>query len=651
MQYSIEIAYEVFLNVEKTFYLRNRNRNRNSSDSELRLPPKNTKGTSQYFNRLAEDIEDKINYKFHYDFLQRRRREVEDRFFDGKAFFDIDVEKFEKLYEYAFDTRYTSEKDHFVRFINKHSQPVNKHKALQVDSSQAKFFTLVQKKFEKKLVVDGYVKSIETLLSEEFKIPKNDVRKFITAVPTTIFSYLTGQATNFKFRNLSQLKSLRDSESLLLCHALSIHSDSVFLLADIGRFARLSRIFKQETTPVVFLTGIDFGKLNWVVQKYQGTIKDRIHEIDDILRHCFEFRKKLYSHLKFKVVTCDWDNIKSEKYFEQLNSTTVSARAEGYSKLMRIVMGDTDMQFKEKLTPLQVKEATHRIDEFIPQILSNDKVDNVLQLRFLQSDLSKHLDVIKMVVDNFSSYSEETFRYFLLQYYHQFKFDKHLKVAINRESNFDNTFHVLKNSEEDSIAREYELYGLYFKDYECVKGAKTYTVHPYYFPSGTLQQNCDTLKEAERSVILLKDQMSKIRSVVESYESKLELSFLMSDLLSFAYFFFYHEGVKPEDFDTEFKSIAKDLGSDFLKSWESFTNSKSKFDLLLNQFEENILTYYGKETIIPFWYYPYIFSLNDESDINIHEVYSKIIDLILRKLEKQLGFGDDLHHWSLPIES
>lgn len=648
MQYPTKVIYDTFLYAEKAFYLRNLNES-NHKGAELRLPAKNAKGNSEYFEKFAAHIQESIGYAITPELLQRRRREVEDDFIKGEKYFSFEEDIFNKLYEYAFNEVYSTEKDHYQRYINKEHR--NKPQTQHIDTAKHHFFALIEHKLKPKLANSGKVETPDSFFSKEVGIPVSDVKKFLVAVPTTLFSQLTGQALNFKFRNISQLISLTVSESVLLCHALSIHSDSLFLLSDIGRFARFARIFKPDVSPQVFLTGVDFGKLNWVVQKYKDVVEGKNYEIDidDTLRSCFEFRKKLYERMQFKVVVCDWLNLDSNKYFEQLNSTTISTRSDGYSNLMKIVMGKYGESLSEKLTASQTKDAIKQINDFIPKMTASGNKENILKFKFVQNDLRKHLNVIKMVVNNFNSYSEETFRYFLLQYYHQFKFDRHLKLAIDRESIFDNTFHELKNTEEDSLANAYELFGLYFKDYECIWNGKEHTVHPYYFPSGTLHQNCKTLSEAESAVILIKDGLPKIRNVINSYGTKIQLSALMSDVFSFAYFFFYNKPNSSKSFDREFKIIASSLGTDFIASWEAFTAYPDNFDYLLNQFQENLITFYGKETIIPFWYYPYIFTFNEFKEIELVEVYSSIINLILREMEKELGFGHELNHWSLPV--
>ncbi|MEI2747297.1 MAG: hypothetical protein V9E88_00875 [Ferruginibacter sp.] len=233
---------------------------------------------------------------------------------------------------------------------------------------------------------------------------------------------------------------------------------------------------------------------------------------------------------------------------------------------------------------------------------------------------------------------------------------------------------------------KYVLHGIYFDEYEVgvssendlipvdccaqctretssekemVKKLHFKSVHPYYFPSGKLLKEFPNLKEAEKHVILLKDSKQKIEEIFMRYKNHhWRLDSLIADLLSFSHFFFMNVKSKRQtQFNVSLTELLKQLSEGFADSWTHYTSNIDTFCESLDSFEENLFTYFGQQTIIPYWVYPLILTSHKDKSAdsattkNVYNqkvdyklsLYAEIAYLILSELKRDLSFD----HWSV----
>ena len=141
--------------------------------------------------------------------------------------------------------------------------------------------------------------------------------------------------------------------------------------------------------------------------------------------------------------------------------------------------------YKEKriLDDKEKSDALKSLKDFQANI---QKGNDIVNLSFVKKDLTKHISIIELVVDTYKSYSKDTFCYFYLQYLHQYRFPFHLKIAVQREKDFDYAFRTLQKL-DDISETDYYLYGAYLRDYFVYLKGEKKSIIPYYFPSGNIR--------------------------------------------------------------------------------------------------------------------------------------------------------------------
>ncbi|MEI2747298.1 MAG: hypothetical protein V9E88_00880 [Ferruginibacter sp.] len=287
---------------------------------------------------------------------------------------------------------------------------------------------------ENSSVKKGVVTPYSKIIADKNKVHPEDAVKFIIAIPSLLGHYLYKMNPKFRVseKEAETLAPISQANSFVLCHALSIHSDSIFLLADIGRFIRFAKIFKKPYK--LFLTDVDFAELNWTAQRYSDLPGVNIREL---LEYCASFRKKLYERFDFGYSTpLGRGNIQNE--FVTLDTHKIAKHSSEYHLLSKEIIGEFTRE--ERLTKEEVTLALEKIDLFINNPPNDHKFFAISRFDIFKEEFLKHIEAIKLVIEKYKSYSEETFSYFLLQYYHQFSYNNCLKIACEREKDFDETF-------------------------------------------------------------------------------------------------------------------------------------------------------------------------------------------------------------------
>jgi hypothetical protein len=239
-----------------------------------------------------------------------------------------------------------------------------------------------------------------------------------------------GQST--RFRNLT----LRPPRTLLVAHGLSPIGDSILLLADLGRAARVALALG---IPVhVMLADVSWMSYNRSVRR--TTLAEP--QIEQGLRLCLDQRLRLYRALRF---TYQVHPILSYARDGAIHADKIRAIAQRYRDLIALLWGPA---LADSTGPLE-RTQLENILRPLPQSLSDSSpllplADFPGGLHALEQSLQPHLEIIRSIARRFTTLSIDTFSYYFAQYYAQSGYrGSHTKIAVESELDFDEPFDAL----------------------------------------------------------------------------------------------------------------------------------------------------------------------------------------------------------------
>lgn len=340
--------------------------------------------------------------------------------------------------------------------------------------------------------------------------------------------------------------------SSLICHGLSPTSDTLLLLADIGRNIRISYALGVSEINVML------ADLSWI--KHNRSINQLMSKKDFLnsLRICLDKRKRLYRALGFKYKVFGINNFGREDL--NINRTALEKLTAEFRQLAQTLWGEQslqphDQQIKKiigkKLYGMRPDERG-QLPSYIDTLVSYQNL-----AESLERELESQLGILRTVSELFSTFDEEIFFYYFAQFFAQQKFNNYFKIAPISEIKFDLPFETQKvhflsvtttkaNSSTSSEnnkpykkitkqSSQKTCFNFYFPQYKLGK----YELLPYTSISGDVIKKRLTVDEFLSSTILIED----------SYENKIEkiigvitetpipcLNRLVSDLLSFIHF-------------------------------------------------------------------------------------------------------------------
>lgn len=243
---------------------------------------------------------------------------------------------------------------------------------------------------------------------------------------------------NCEFSNLSVRGEVESITNVLIAHGLSPVSDSIALLADIGRATRTARCFNLKVE--VLLADISWMSSNRSIRQFNSLSQE---DIDNGLRICLDKRRRLYDSLEFtsKIKEITTYPRKNKIYFNKL--VTISK----YYKSLA-----TELWGHDTIGSLGI-DSIKRISKPLYNLSSND--DSLPQhmkifsqfpgvLKKMEEGLEDHLEILRSIAKHFNSFDEEIFTYFFAQYYAQEEFrGNSLKISPISETKFDKPFDEL----------------------------------------------------------------------------------------------------------------------------------------------------------------------------------------------------------------
>ncbi len=424
-----------------------------------------------------------------------------------------------------------------------------------------------------------------------------------------------------------------------LVHALSPLDDNMFIFCELGRFARISDsaniFFEEKKEAKIFCVDDDWSEYNLTIKELEIGGAD----LDYVKNK--QLRKKIY-----------------EKILININKTEQKFRFHNFKEVQE--------QFEEKNIDKEVdqyhKLATNKSVSI--ELLKNDYNEII-------KDVETSTEFINNIKKSFVSDEEDTLekniiKYVLFQRYLQVNLEKYLKIAILREFDFDNTFNQLNGSQK-TTKKDYESYGLYFKDYvvkvpkkDSKNGYINRKTHPYFFPSGdyynTLKNESDIkfkgirkkdgtffkeekakfdalISNLKKNVILVSDynDYDKILEIINRYRMK-ELAVIMCDFISFIYYYF----------DLHISSdLFKESGfnKEFLQNWKKSYHAGKRDKTVYKKHFSNFLAFSYNTNPVPFYFFPYIYAFEEleKEEKTFKEQYAKLIHNTLIKINNDIS--------------
>lgn len=318
----------------------------------------------------------------------------------------------------------------------------------------------------------------------------------------------------------------------LICHGLSPTSDTILLLAELGRSVRMTKALGIKSTEILL------ADISWI--KYNRSISQMFNKKDflDQLRVCIDKRKRLYKALGLKYTTFGISDFgESTNYIKKSN---ISEATQTYRELASALWGKESLSKQNADMKALIgksfqgfsKKNLSQIPNYLKILLRFDHLGNALE-----NSLTDELTVLRTLSELFSTFDEEVFIYYFAQYFAQSQYNNYLKMAPYSEIKFDAPFeknsehfnHFIKRVEKKKIKTNGHVY---YPQYRLGK----YEILPYTSISGDIIKQKLNIQDFKSGTILLNDSYHSETDKVLGVLTETPIHHrnrLLSDLLSF----------------------------------------------------------------------------------------------------------------------
>lgn len=431
-------------------------------------------------------------------------------------------------------------------------------------------------------------------MEESLRIGRAWTRRLVACIPELILNRSFGS----KKSELPTLWNLDNGscpvhiEGVVSCHALGVMGDTIELLADLGRAARIATALGKQKCFAVMLAGKEWSGYNRIAKDY-GT--GNIDEFE-------EWRLKLYTSLGCQVHYCDLE-------FEPDGRKRVKDLARKYVELAKFLFGE------DRVGPtLSANEASVLKTSALPESKA------LLKIGLIADKIKPDWQVIEKVAQYLNRLDLTTFIYYLTQRFQQYAFRNYLKVAVRSEKNFDPPFLELdRGTSKRGIER-----ALYFKEYILRDDTvRPLFVIPYYFPSGNLYEGRRTPLSDYRDAVILVDRVGDFDHALEVF-GKMPFpsnARLLGDLLSFVHVWLFPltqgrirrrgedvEEPPPPDRTEQAEAFATrlaDIDEELAVSWKLYGTQQGLFENLLLQWGDNLWGGGRTDMPLPYFFLPF----------------------------------------------
>jgi hypothetical protein len=360
------------------------------------------------------------------------------------------------------------------------------------------------------------------------------------------------KAGDFKFDGSGTIESdigrAGPIREVLLCHGLSPAPDTILLLADIGRAARISHSLGLNEVHVM-LADVTWMKHN---RSVLGRFKNE-DEYSDQLRICQDNRLRIYKALGLK---CDVFSISPNQGSTSISRPRLQSASEAHRQLAEALWGSRVLEPHDVNTKTLIGQSfanmrPHHLELLPPHMQTMLKFPGFA--RALEDALKGQLSILRAVSELFSAFDTDIFVYYVAQFYAQNAYRQFLKVAVHSELKFDcyyDEFNVhFAHFVVDGVATQGTMKGrrhaqlprrryMYFPQYRLAD----LEVLPYTSLSLDVNKSKEPLPDLLNRLILLRDCGEETRDKhLEKIGRVLRLTplaarnRLISDLLSFAH--------------------------------------------------------------------------------------------------------------------
>jgi hypothetical protein len=355
------------------------------------------------------------------------------------------------------------------------------------------------------------------------------------------------------FHDLLSFLKAQPSVSSLICHGLSPISDTLLLLADIGRNIRISHALG------VMRFNVMLADVSWI--KHNRSINQRMSKKEFLngLRICLDKRKRLYRALEFEYKVFGINNFGREEL--NINRTALEKLTKEFRQLARVLWGEKslsshDPQMKKLIGKRFTGMTNQEKTQLSPDIATLISYENLAVS--LEKELESQLTILRTISDLFSTFDAEIFFYYFAQFFAQQKYSWYIKIAPMSEIKFDEPFetqtkHFLsvmsggggqgaagsnrkdkragKTNKKDSKS----WFEIYLPQYKL----GNYELLPYTSISGDVLKNDIAIDKFQSSTVLLEDsyedKIDKVIGVITETPTPY-LNRIVSDLLSFIHY-------------------------------------------------------------------------------------------------------------------
>ena len=476
------------------------------------------------------------------------------------------------------------------------------------NSTKSEFDRYVNEYYEERVKAN---ESIEEDLKNRIGVPKSLVNDIVVTIPEVLTGILSGYS---KLKNTVQLWSPNESigkmseGSFLLAHSLSANSDTIFLLADIGRAVRIGNVIGNGLE--VLLAGKEWSRRNWNISKF----RERNLVFNE------EWRKSIYQDVGANVTVWGIDEIKDESGEEIIEYSSSLLR------IAKIIAGEDSIG-----TKLGREKRKDILDPISIDVKRNGRSTNILNIQIVEEGLKPEIEAIKHIVSRIRYISYDTIMYFLMQKYAQESYEHCTKTGIDREIDFDEPFYLMSQGISGSISVKR---GVYFKNYELEdEEGESLTVHPYCFPSGTLFS-----KYSFEDCLSMVPHMDEMNDEGALKESLMRLPYphnarFCADILSFIHFYSLPDLKELRDFVADEIS---EISTEWAESWNYYAKDPETFKNRLSSWSRLWASrWYENAPPVPYHYFPYFEFTRDTSKEEIIMKYASILNRLSDEIEIQ----------------
>ncbi len=442
------------------------------------------------------------------------------------------------------------------------------------------------------------------------------------------------------FHNLLSFLKTQSSVSSLICHGLSPISDTLLLLADIGRNMRISHAIGIQQFDVML------ADVSWI--KHNRSINKRMSKKDflDGLRICLDKRKRLYRALDFNYKVFGINNFGREEL--NINRKALEKLTKEFRDLAKVLWGEKSLSSHDSQMKKLIGKRFNGMTNLDRAQLSADIATLISYENLavsLEKELESQLTILRTISDLFSTFDEEIFFYYFAQFFAQQHYNGYIKIAPISEIKFDKPFEtqtkhflsvmassrgqdtpesnrVYKKSRKTHKNDSKSWFDMYLPQYKL----GNYELLPYTSISGDVLKKDITVDKFQSSTVLLEDsyedKLDKVIGVITETPTP-NLNRIVSDLLSFIHYLINRPSVSERirSLEPYLSKLEPDISEQIFSRDDTPVNYPSIFADWLKAIDD-------EAAISPFHIIPYLWEEVDWGKERIKNLSSLIIELL-----------------------